>query len=355
MRQFLLVAALLSAIGMTSALADNPDKTAVEPAKPKAASSEPPTIRNAVVLAEEEKLELLEAQRQVKKGYLKLAELDVEEAKRSVASATKKADVIEAKQELETAKAQVEIKSGELKELDVKIKYAKKRLDEVKAVAFLIAKGKELESCGLLMGVAGFRGTPLLAGISRLQLSESRESQGPKIAVFNMAYVMKHYDKAKFKVVQLNEEKAKLSVDLTRTREDIIKLQREIQTEQNPGKKEELAERQRQLTRKFEDTERMINMQLNEKSSAIIGVLYDEIKSVVDKLAADNGYDVVFAYPDATTPEEVKSTYIKELKLKPPAAQPFVLSKRADLTDAIIKELNERYPPNKDVVKREAD
>ena len=53
---------------------------------------------------------------------------------------------------------------------------------------------------------------------------------------------------------------------------------------------------------------------------------------MVDKTAEMNGYHIVFAYPDAVTPEELKSPYIKELKLKPPAAQPFYVAPHVDMT-----------------------
>lgn len=166
----------------------------------------------------------------------------------------------------------------------------------------------------------------------------------PKIAVFNMAHVMKEFAKAKYEVYLLNEERKKLSVDLTKSREKFGKLQQEIQMETRPAEKEELLEKQRELARVLEDTDRKINKQLNEKASGIIVELYDDIQAVVDKLAESRGYDIVLAYPDATNADEAKSPHIKELKLKPPAAQPFYVSKRIDLTEEIVKALNDKHP-----------
>ena len=99
------------------------------------------------------------------------------------------------------------------------------------------------------------------------------------------------------------------------------------------------------LARKIEDEDRRINKQLNDDASAIIGELYDKMKTVVDKTAEMNGYHIVFAYPDAVTPEEMKSPYIKELKLKQPAAQPFYVAPHADITAIVVKTLNAWYPP----------
>jgi hypothetical protein len=99
------------------------------------------------------------------------------------------------------------------------------------------------------------------------------------------------------------------------------------------------------LVRAIEDEDRKINKELNDSASAIISDLYDKMKAVVDKTAELNGYHIVFAYPDAVTAEELKNPYIKELKLKPPAAQPFYVASHADITAVVVKTLNTWYPP----------
>ena len=88
-----------------------------------------------------------------------------------------------------------------------------------------------------------------------------------------------------------------------------------------------------------------MNKLLNDEASKIISKLYDEIKMVVDKTAEMNAYHIVFAYPDAVTPEEQANPYLKELKLKPPAAQPFFVSKQVDITGIVVQTLNAWYPP----------
>jgi Skp family chaperone for outer membrane proteins len=194
-----------------------------------------------------------------------------------------------------------------------------------------------------MIAVVGFGGMPLLVTAAPPQTAESSTAQS-KIALFNMAKIMKDYKKAKFEVYKINEEKKELSTDLVRMRAKLGKLQQEIQSEQNQAKKEDLAERHRELAREIEDTDRNINKQLNGMASAIIAELYDDIKTEVDTIAEAKGYDIVFAYPDATSPEELKSAYVKELKLKPPAAHPFFVSKKVDLTAEVIKQLNTNHP-----------
>ncbi len=165
-----------------------------------------------------------------------------------------------------------------------------------------------------------------------------------KLAVFNMAVIMKDFKKAKNLAFKLNEERSVMSADLVQKRGHGVKLQQQIQNEQNTVKKDELMERHKELQREIEDLDRKINKQLNEKASEIIALLYDDIKETVDRIAEAKGLEIVFSYPDATDSEQLKSSYIKELKLKPPAAQPFAVNKRVDITDEILKELNTRHP-----------
>jgi Skp family chaperone for outer membrane proteins len=198
----------------------------------------------------------------------------------------------------------------------------------------------------VLLGLAaaiGFGGMPLLVGAAPPRPAAVQPAES-KIAVFNMALIMKEYKKAKFEVYKINVERKELSTELVRMREDHMKLQQKIQSEQNVAKREELSEKIRELSRDIEDTDRKINHQMNRMAATVISNLYDEIREEVDKIAEAKGYDIVFAYPDATSPEEMNSTYVKELKLKPPAAQPFFVSKKVDLTSEIIKELNINNP-----------
>lgn len=96
------------------------------------------------------------------------------------------------------------------------------------------------------------------------------------------------------------------------------------------------------VSRRIEDMDREINKIMNERASAIIVELYDEIYATTAAVARDHGATAVLAYPDAVTPEERESAFIKELKLKPPAAQPFYLDPSVEYSDEIIRRLNEK-------------
>jgi Skp family chaperone for outer membrane proteins len=165
------------------------------------------------------------------------------------------------------------------------------------------------------------------------------------VAVFNVAAVMRDFHQAKYQVWLLNKKRETLSKDMIGWRKEYIELQQEASVRgQKESQVEKVSQKLMALARKIEDADRKINKQLNDDASAIIADLYDKIKEVVDETAKQEGFKLVFAHPDAVTAEELKSPYIKELKLKPPAAQPFYIAADVDLTAGLIKTLNDRHP-----------
>lgn len=209
-------------------------------------------------------------------------------------------------------------------------------------------------SIAYLTGVLGFGGMLLLTSGSHAQgpggaapppAANPAPTARPTVAVFNMAAVMRDYGKAKYQVYQLNKDRMDMSKDLMAWRAEYIKLQQEVQDPKVIADvKEKNGKRMVELARAIEDKDREVTKQLNDRATAIISALYDDIKTVVDKTAEMNGYHIVFAYPDAVTPEEAKSAMVKELKLKPPAASPFYVAKHVDLTGVVIQTLNAWYP-----------
>jgi Skp family chaperone for outer membrane proteins len=195
-----------------------------------------------------------------------------------------------------------------------------------------------------LIGMAaGFVGIMLQAEASPTPRAAALANSGTKIAVFNMAAVMKDYERARIKVYVLNKEKKKMSAELVPLRDNYIKLQQDIQSQQDSPTKDQMQMQLTDLAREIENKNREISRELNEKASVIIIELYNEIKTVLDKTAEKHGYQIVFSYPDAANAEDLKNPSLKELKLKPPAAQPFYLDKQVDLTDEVIQALNAHY------------
>jgi Skp family chaperone for outer membrane proteins len=154
---------------------------------------------------------------------------------------------------------------------------------------------------------------------------------------------MREYKKAKTAAERLNARKDRLAANLIGMRNMYAELQAMGQKTNDPKKKDEIADSMIMLARRVEDTDRALQKMLNDRATIIIVELYDELRGVTTALARENGLTALLAYPDATNATEAENPFVKELKLKPPALQPFYLDSSVDFSDEIIRRLNEKF------------
>jgi Skp family chaperone for outer membrane proteins len=167
---------------------------------------------------------------------------------------------------------------------------------------------------------------------------------GGKVAVFNVARVMKDYQKWQYYAKVMNDKRAEAAKSLGTLRSEVADLQDRIQKEPLQAKKEEMTRILVDKQRQFEDRERGIRKQLDEESAGHLKQLFGEITACVKACVEANGYDLVFAYPDATTVEETASPLYYDLKLRPSAAMPFYVAPSADMTEILVATLNKHFP-----------
>ncbi|MDY3555096.1 OmpH family outer membrane protein [Gemmata sp. JC717] len=166
---------------------------------------------------------------------------------------------------------------------------------------------------------------------------------GHKTGYFNMAKVMREYERARTAVVRLETRRGRLAANLVGLRAMHADLKARHAAATNPNTKFDLESDLRSLTRLVEDLDRTIAKMLNERASIIIVELYDEIRAVTAAVAREHNLTALLAYPDAVTPQEAESPLVKELKLKPPALQPFYVDPGAEFSEEIVRRLNEKF------------
>lgn len=164
-----------------------------------------------------------------------------------------------------------------------------------------------------------------------------------RVAVFNVAKVMKDFQKWQFYAVTMNNKRITAAGELGKLRNEIVELQAKAEKEPRKDVQDQIVVAMRDKQRLFEDKERLARKQLDEESAAHLKTLFTEIQRAVGSIVETNGYDVVFAYPDAVTAEEQASPLMVDLKMRPPAAIPFYVSKSADVTDVLIGTLNKYF------------
>ena len=166
---------------------------------------------------------------------------------------------------------------------------------------------------------------------------------GQKNGYFNMAKVLREYKKAKARAEQLHTQRAKLSEELNEMRSAYLRLQSEAQKSADAKEKQQLAQNALVLSRRIEDTTREVDKKMAERAASVCAELHDELRGIVADVAHENSLVAVHAYPDAVTQEEMDNPLIKELRLKPPALQPFYLDPSIEFSDEILRRLNEKF------------
>jgi Skp family chaperone for outer membrane proteins len=205
------------------------------------------------------------------------------------------------------------------------------------------------------LAVVGLGGAVLGGGSARAQTpapgggapaaAPAPKASSGKVAVFNVAKVMKDYQRWQYYANLMNQKRTAAAGDLGKLRAEITKLQEEIQKEPIKQKQEEKAQVLLAKQREFEDAQRKIQQKLDDESAGYLRNLFTEIQRAVVAIVEQNGFDVVFAYPDAITKEEMESPLYYDLKMRPQAAMPFYVSPSADMTTVLIETLNKNFPP----------
>ncbi len=210
-----------------------------------------------------------------------------------------------------------------------------------------------------LSALVGVGGMVYLAGQTQAQApgggappAATAPRAGGKVAVFNVAKVMKDYKRWQYFAKVMNDKRAGQAGELGKLRNEIAELQTKLQQLPATALKTETEALQKTILdkqRTFEDKERQIRASLDSESAGYLRNLFAEIQQAVKAIVDTNGFDLVLAYPDAITAEEMTSPLYYDLKLRPPAAMPFYVSPSVDMTDVLIQTLNTNFKPPAEV------
>ncbi len=166
-----------------------------------------------------------------------------------------------------------------------------------------------------------------------------------KVAVFNVMKVLKDYQKFQSFVGTMTAKRNAAMAQMAPLRATILKLQDDLSKEPLPTKRDDLTKTLVNEQRKFEDAERQITASLDGESANYLRVVYGEIQQCVKAIVDANGYELVFAYPDAVDEKEMENPLYFNAKLRSQAAMPFYVSPQADMTGVLVLTLNRNFKP----------
>jgi Skp family chaperone for outer membrane proteins len=191
--------------------------------------------------------------------------------------------------------------------------------------------------------LAIFVAAPVTAQAPAAGAAPAPPSRG--VAVFNVPKVMREFQKWQALAKMVKDESAEKTAIFAKKQTEFMELKTKMAGELVKSKQDEMAQQLTVLQRQLEDMQTSIRKEIDEKSMTHLRTLFGELRTVVDAVAKTNGFDLVLAYPDASTPEELNSTMYLEMKLRTPAAMPFYVSPNIDITNVVIQTLNKNFPP----------
>jgi Skp family chaperone for outer membrane proteins len=208
-----------------------------------------------------------------------------------------------------------------------------------------------------LIAAGALAGLGLVFCIGRLWAQGSDGSAAPaapaaaplrtRIAVINMAYLLKYYKKAN----DFNAEMQAIYKPFLDHEKGMVeerdKLAKEIKG--LPGtadtKREELARQYKQVTRNIEDNSTAAKVELAKRSGQQLKILYAEIYDAARRYARAHDFDMVLTYADAYTPEDFENPALIERKLQTTPVMPLYMSPGMDISRDVVLMLNGTAAP----------
>jgi Skp family chaperone for outer membrane proteins len=162
-----------------------------------------------------------------------------------------------------------------------------------------------------------------------------------RIAVFNLSYVVKNYDK--FKTFQ---EEMKTAVAPYQAKDTAYKTEgQKLAAEANPTpeRREQIEKRIVELKRLIDDNKAEANKVLVKKNEEQMRILYMDTRNVVEKVAQSRGFEMVLHFNDAVTSQDYWSAPNIARKFQAGALMPMYYANALDISADIVTTLNASY------------
>lgn len=197
------------------------------------------------------------------------------------------------------------------------------------------------------LGIAVYLGSQLYAQVAAPQPAAQKPLQ-TRIGLVNMVKVLKEYKKFQAIEEPIRKRSQELEKVLEGYRTQILALKEEYSKGTTlPARKEQIEKDMRNINVQGQMAEEDAKKELTKKQGEAAVQIYQEVKAAVERFAAAYGYEAVFFYNDAITPEDLMHPANVQRKLLQPAClMPMFAAPGMDISAYIVDNLNRAYPPS---------
>jgi Skp family chaperone for outer membrane proteins len=194
-------------------------------------------------------------------------------------------------------------------------------------------------SAAVLAGVAFFAGA-LVQTRSAVSADNKPTAQPHPIGYVELSRLMREYKRVQAQVERLNADRLKKTEEIGVLRKQFEARAKEIEGTKDQAERADLEREQLKLRQQIETMDSELNRDLNARASKILLALHKQISAVLKEVAAERGLAAVYAYPMYPETDDPK---IAEVLLKPTALYPLYLDRALDVTDEVLKRLNDKF------------
>ncbi len=165
-----------------------------------------------------------------------------------------------------------------------------------------------------------------------------------RIALVNIAQVIKHYNKYKNYQAQMEAELAPLKKELEAKKAAAIAKENEATKPETPtARREQLQKEIRAMQREMQDKVDEINSSTAKKRLEQLQTIYRDVQDAVAAFAKAYAYELVLQYSDGADTTEKMSGPALQQKLGNGACFPLYVDPRMDITEPVIQMLNQHH------------
>jgi Skp family chaperone for outer membrane proteins len=198
----------------------------------------------------------------------------------------------------------------------------------------------------LALGLAGYFGSYLRAQQAAPAHPTYAEPR-TRIALINLAYVIKNYTKTKTFQDEIKGEFKTYETRAQVKQGQMEKLQKDAaDPKTTPEQRENFQRDFLKLKREVEDITAESKSALGKKSDEQMVILYREIQDAAQRYAMAHNFDLVLHYIDATTQADYYAPASIVRKLQSPACMPLYTAPGLDISYEVLNALNASYRSN---------
>ncbi len=192
----------------------------------------------------------------------------------------------------------------------------------------------------LALGALAYAGGQLWA-----QGNAARPAAAPqtRIALINLPYVIKNYEKYKNFLKDMKEEDKKYVEQIKAKQALADSKTKEAQAATDGATKDRLEQDIRNLKREVEDVATKARRDMQKKGSDMMVKVYKEIRDAAWRHAQGHNYDLVLHFEEASTKEEVDNPALIMRKMNGGGATPLYWNPSLDISGHVLHALNTSY------------